>query len=98
MHTESKELYLRLNERILDTYERTGKQPGCRDRPELYFPEDFYDYEDRAGAELWARNLCAECPVQQLCMQYALTAREPAGIWGGLTARERAHLIRKKAQ
>lgn len=96
MHSEAKELYLRLNERIIDGYERTGSKPGCRSKPELFFPEDFFDYSDRAAVETWARTLCGKCPVANLCLEYALTARETSGIWGGMTARERADLLRKK--
>lgn len=94
MHGESKELYLRLNERILDRYEETGSKPGCRNRPELFFPEDFYDYSERSFIEGWAKKLCGQCPVQNLCLEYALTAKETAGIWGGTTARERQKLSR----
>lgn len=98
MHTEAKELYLRLNERILDRYEETGKAPGCRSRPELFFPEDFFDYTERVIVEGWARKLCAECPVMNLCAEYAMTAKETTGIWGGLTAKQRADMLRKKGQ
>lgn len=96
MHTEAKELYLRLNERILDRYETTGQKPGCRARPELFFPEDFFDTSEREIVEGWARKLCAECPVVSLCAEYALTAKEQSGIWGGMTTRERQQIIRSR--
>ena len=39
-----------------------------------------------------ARTICAGCPVRQPCLEYAIEAREPYGIWGGLTQAERRHL------
>lgn len=41
-----------------------------------------------------AKAICAGCPVRATCRAYALTAREPYGIWGGLTARERTRILR----
>jgi WhiB family transcriptional regulator, redox-sensing transcriptional regulator len=39
-----------------------------------------------------ARRVCAQCPVQQPCLDYAITNRITHGIWGGLTERERRAL------
>lgn len=30
-----------------------------------------------------AKELCAVCPVRQLCLDAALARREPWGVWGG---------------
>jgi len=30
-----------------------------------------------------AQALCADCPVQELCLAGALERREPHGVWGG---------------
>ncbi len=30
-----------------------------------------------------AKNLCAACPIRQLCLEAALARREPWGVWGG---------------
>lgn len=40
--------------------------------------------------EARAKTICASCPVIQQCREYALRNREPYGIWGGLTPKERA--------
>lgn len=37
-----------------------------------------------------ARKACADCRARVECLAYALAADEPAGLWGGLTAQERA--------
>ena len=55
--------------------------------PELFFPETAND-EDAAKA------VCAGCPVRIACLEHALAASEPYGIWGGLTLRERRLLRR----
>jgi WhiB family redox-sensing transcriptional regulator len=36
-----------------------------------------------------AKEICAECPVQIECRNYALEIREQYGIWGGMTENER---------
>jgi WhiB family redox-sensing transcriptional regulator len=42
---------------------------------------------DRATA---AKALCASCPVQPTCLDYALTNGIGHGVWGGLNEAERA--------
>jgi WhiB family redox-sensing transcriptional regulator len=39
-----------------------------------------------------AKDICANCPVQEDCLDWAMEQQEPYGIWGGLTARERDRL------
>ncbi|MDN5895766.1 MAG: WhiB family transcriptional regulator [Nocardioides sp.] len=49
----------------------------CRaNDPELFFAELPSDVEH-------AKTLCADCPVQALCLAGALERREPWGVWGG---------------
>jgi hypothetical protein len=36
-----------------------------------------------------AKAVCARCEVRVECADYALRAREPYGVWGGLTEEER---------
>ena len=31
----------------------------------------------------FAKTLCQDCPVQQMCLTGALERREPWGVWGG---------------
>ncbi|PYC77413.1 transcription factor WhiB [Streptomyces tateyamensis] len=40
-----------------------------------------------------AKAVCAGCPVRVECRRYALDAREPYGVWGGLTEDERHRLF-----
>jgi WhiB family transcriptional regulator, redox-sensing transcriptional regulator len=39
-----------------------------------------------------ARRICANCPVRQECLEFALSHGEVHGIWGGLTVRDRRAL------
>jgi WhiB family redox-sensing transcriptional regulator len=41
--------------------------------------------------------MCACCPVQRPCLDYAIRIREPHGIWGGLNEVERKLLIERRA-
>ena len=53
------------------------------------------DDESRRGQtrrEAKAKQLCAECPVLRRCRDHALDVGEAFGIWGGLSASERAAL------
>ena len=56
--------------------------------PELFFPSE---KEGWATAGM-AKAICDVCPVAAECLQYALDHEIPEGIWGGLTARNRAAL------
>jgi WhiB family redox-sensing transcriptional regulator len=52
-------------------------QLPCRiNDPELWFAESPVDVE-------YAKTLCVECPVRELCLDGALERREPWGVWGG---------------
>ena len=49
----------------------------CRvNDPELWFAESPVDVE-------FAKTLCTECPVRDLCLAGATARREPWGVWGG---------------
>lgn len=44
-----------------------------------------------------AKAVCAMCPVIADCRAYALASRESWGVWGGMTAKERVALTRRRA-
>ena len=39
-----------------------------------------------------AKQVCARCPVQSSCLEYALAHKIEHGVWGGLTTPERRSL------
>lgn len=70
-------------------------------------PPIFFDraYDDgnparsrRESGLQYARSICARCPVQSDCLEYALANRERFGIWAGTTPPERAALLKQRAR
>jgi WhiB family redox-sensing transcriptional regulator len=61
----------------------------CRDLPPaVFFPSD------GVGVEV-ARRICADCPVKEPCLEYALY-RIDHGVWGGASERERRRIARRR--
>jgi WhiB family redox-sensing transcriptional regulator len=58
---------------------------------DLFFPAT----EDDQVLLAVARKVCGRCPVQELCLAYAVESRQTVGIWGGATTRERRRLRRR---
>ena len=56
--------------------------------------ETFHPPSDEGAAA--AKAICAVCPVREPCLEYAITAREQQGVWGGLTERERRRILRHR--
>ena len=57
--------------------------------PELFYPE-------RGESTREAKAVCAQCPVVEPCLDYALRTREVFGIWGGVAERERRTMRARK--
>jgi WhiB family redox-sensing transcriptional regulator len=57
-------------------------------------PDIFYPVTDEDAEE--AKAICAQCPVQHACLEWALSTREREGVWGGATERERRRIIRRR--
>ncbi len=67
-------------------FERAAcREPGVD--PELFFPLGETGPSAREVAA--AKAVCARCPVAAQCLDSAMQAGEPAGIWGGTTPAER---------
>jgi WhiB family transcriptional regulator, redox-sensing transcriptional regulator len=74
-------------------------QPNWRDEaacrhvaPELFFP---IGTTGAAIVEIEeAKRVCAVCPVQSQCLEFALRTRQEFGIWGGTTEEERRLLVK----
>ncbi len=45
-----------------------------------------------------AKKVCAACPVRAECLSFALTTRQDAGVWGGMTEEERRRHRRRLAR
>ena len=57
-------------------------------------PEIFYPPEEDEGLD--AKEICAGCPVREVCLDHALNRREKIGVWGGMTERERRRMLRQR--
>lgn len=57
--------------------------------PSTFFPSD------GVGVEI-ARRICADCPMKDQCLEYALANRIDHGVWGGCSERERRRILRRR--
>lgn len=71
---------------------------SCLQYPAVLFfgVDDSESPAERRLREDKAKRICATCQVRRQCLEYALTTREPYGIWGGLTELERKARLRSR--
>jgi WhiB family redox-sensing transcriptional regulator len=71
----------------------------CRGDDAVHFfaPSHLERKPEKDLRESRARALCARCPVLGECLDYALDAGEPHGIWGGLNELQRRRVLRSKS-
>lgn len=61
---------------------------NCRvQAPTTFFPSD------GVGVEI-AKRICANCPVKEPCLEYALDNHIDHGVWGGTSERQRRRLLK----
>lgn len=69
-------------------------QGACRTvDSELFFHPYGEREPSRSRRERAALAVCGTCPVLLQCRTYALQAREPYGVWGGLTETDRQDIL-----
>lgn len=56
-------------------------------------PQRFERKHEKIERETLAKSICRSCAVRRDCLDYALTIREPHGIWGGLNENERKQVL-----
>lgn len=71
------------------------EQGLCRtsDAADFFPPLHFEPKAEREARETKAKAVCAECPVRTECLEWALDAEEPFGIWGGQSELDRKHIL-----
>jgi len=73
-----------------DTRWQWQSQGACLDGDDTVF---FHPTNTRGSVrrrrEAAAKRVCAGCPVRIECADYAIRAREPYGVWGGLSEADR---------
>lgn len=67
------------------------KDAACRDVD----PDIFFVYIEAGKAFCNGGGNSAPCPVRDECLEYAVTANERYGVWGGLDEMERRSLKRE---
>lgn len=76
-------------ERVLEPLGSWAQHALCQEVDgDLWFPDNGANGND-------AKTICQQCEVRTQCLEYALTNSEHEGIWGGLSAHQRAQLKRK---
>jgi WhiB family redox-sensing transcriptional regulator len=70
---------------------------SCRSvDPDLFFPVGTTGLAlDHIAA---AKAVCATCPAQAPCLEFALETNQDAGVWGGASEEERRILRRQRAR
>lgn len=53
-------------------------------------------FSNRTGEQKKAVAVCHECPVEDVCLEYALEEEIDSGTWGGTTEQERLKMIRER--
>ena len=66
------------------------EKAACRTHPHkaIWFPSLSGNSRDAAEA----KAICRDCEVRIACLDYALTANQQWGIWGGLSEEERKRI------
>lgn len=65
-------------------------EAACAEVPDV----DFFPVNDDLGEMTRALAVCAECPVREECLAFAIETNQSDGIWGGTTPGERSKLRR----
>ena len=88
--SKTNKLYKDLIKTIIELSDETP----CQQNPD-YWDDDLpgTDWETRKSQIEGAKRLCNGCPVKFLCREYAITARESSGVWGGLSTVDREKMI-----
>jgi WhiB family redox-sensing transcriptional regulator len=86
---------------LADTFEGAEWQEEglCRGYDNVLFFGDEGESElEKQARESRAKSICKTCPVLEPCLEFAMETNQKYGIWGGLTAKERASLKRRRAR
>jgi WhiB family redox-sensing transcriptional regulator len=77
---------------LSDAIEEVGIVP-CHSAPDIYFVDE--EVPGFLVLTKYAKSLCEECPVRNLCADYAITNVENFGVWGGTSPADRKAIRRR---
>jgi WhiB family transcriptional regulator, redox-sensing transcriptional regulator len=64
----------------------------------VFFPPPQFERKDeKLERERRAKEICTTCVVKADCLDYAISIREPHGIWGGLNEVERKQMLAQRS-
>ena len=70
-------------------------QAACREEdPEVFFP--IGATPAAKAVERHAKAVCFRCPSMEECGRWAFETRQPFGVWGGLSEKERRKILRRR--
>ena len=79
-----------LTDELEATYRLVCRLGACRGlNPDQMFPTGEKQTTDIAAA----KAVCALCPIQDRCREWAIVTRQEFGVWGGLTEWERNKIL-----
>lgn len=85
----------RLPKALMAHYE-WQRRAACADgNPHVFFHPEGERGPARRRREEVAVAVCASCAVVAECRRHGLSAREPYGVWGGLTESDREAIYRR---
>jgi WhiB family redox-sensing transcriptional regulator len=64
-----------------------------KEDPDFFFPDSKVEWEQRHER---LQQLCNSCIHKASCLSFAINNQETDGFWGGMTPKEREHLMTKK--
>ncbi len=64
--------------------------------PELFFP--IGNTGPAVAQVAQAKAVCGRCPVQEVCLQWAIANNQDSGVWGGMSEEERRAMKRRAAR
>jgi WhiB family redox-sensing transcriptional regulator len=88
----------RLPKPLMSTYE-WQRRAACADtNPHVFFHPEGERGPARQQRDAAAVARCAGCVVVEDCRTHGLSAREPYGVWGGLTEGDREEIYRREGR
>ena len=68
---------------------------ACKGLGDLFFGPDDESASKQNWRERRAKAICARCPIESACQEYAVTEVIRDGIWGGTDWEARVHLRKR---
>lgn len=83
VRTKARAAYDLLSEALEEAHTTGEGLPNCDEQPELWA-----DYDDKVTPDL-ARLMCEDCPLFDMCRNYAMLERPNSTVMGGINFRRR---------